>query len=132
MKFDIVIQCNTPITKSQRKAVHEELRSALERDKANQFFANLVKNAVTHSVEESEPIVKTVDTLKKEKDLYAFYFKKASKQDKDRITIGFTPNSTLPSAFIHTEMVENFLYEVTIVEVSHIINVKSIKAKYNK
>lgn len=132
MKYDIVIEFESSITKSQRKAVHEELRNSLEREKANRFFANIMNNTVTHSVEEYEPILKQIDTLRKHKDLYSFHFRKASKKDKDRIKIGFSPNRELSSSFINTELLESFLFEIAKVEISHIVDVKSIKAKYNK
>lgn len=116
---------DTFLTKTKQTEIKTELSDALSTKKAHMYFKDLLKMAMANAGDDDADLKLHLASLEHKKALYHFKHRSSSKKS---VLYRFIPDKKIPRHYANKEMIEHFIYHVAQVEISHITEIKSVKA----
>lgn len=114
------------LTSAQKKESAIELSKALLQKKAHTFFKDLIVSAMEIARDTDPTLRNHLNKLVNSKS--CFHFHKRN-EGKKHMLYSIIPAKTLPSFYVNKEMIENFVHNIALVEIGHIVKIKKVTAK---
>ena len=126
-KFKVTF--SSPVTESVKDTILEVLDQSFRSSKVLSFFRRFMETNIKQK--ESSP-ESDLDTLRDIDSTSLLTFRHYKRKAMNSVVIGIKPHPDIPKKYVLSDTLIGFLYNVLMIELNDIVDIKSIKAEYTK
>lgn len=126
-KFKVTF--SSSVTESTKDTILEVLDQSFRSSKVLSFFRRFMETTIKQK--ESSP-ESDLDVLQDIDSKSLLTFRHYKRKAMNSVVIGIKPHPDIPKKYVLSDTLISFLYNVLMIELNEIVDIKSIKAEYTK